>query len=41
VADVLAIPTGTVKSRLHRSMAAIRATLDADARAATLREKLT
>jgi RNA polymerase sigma factor (sigma-70 family) len=41
VADVLAIPTGTVKSRLHRSMAAIRATLDADARAATLLEKLT
>lgn len=41
VADVLAIPTGTVKSRLHRSMAAIRATLDADARAVTLREKLT
>ena len=41
VADILAIPTGTVKSRLHRSMAAIRATLDADARAATLRETLT
>jgi RNA polymerase sigma-70 factor, ECF subfamily len=39
VADVLAIPTGTVKSRLHRSMAAIRATLDADARAATLQER--
>lgn len=39
VADVLAIPTGTVKSRLHRSMASIRATLDADARAATLREE--
>lgn len=39
VADVLAIPTGTVKSRLHRSMASIRATLDADARAAALREE--
>ena len=39
VAEMLAIPTGTVKSRLHRAMQAIRATLDADARAATLREE--
>jgi RNA polymerase sigma factor (sigma-70 family) len=40
VADVLAIPSGTVKSRLHRSLSSIRATLDADARAAaTLLEK--
>jgi RNA polymerase sigma factor (sigma-70 family) len=39
VADVLAMPTGTVKSRLHRAMQTIRATLDADARAATLREE--
>ena len=33
VANSLAIPVGTVKSRLHRAMQAMRATFDADARA--------
>jgi RNA polymerase sigma-70 factor, ECF subfamily len=32
VADVLGIPAGTVKSRLHRATGAMRAALDADAR---------
>ena len=32
VADALGIPEGTAKSRLHHSMAALRAALDADAR---------
>ncbi len=32
-ADVLGIPVGTMKSRLHRTTQAMRATLDADARA--------
>jgi RNA polymerase sigma factor (sigma-70 family) len=31
-ADVLGIPAGTVKSRLHRATAAMRAELDADSR---------
>ena len=33
-ADALGIPVGTVKSRLHRTTQALRARLDADARAA-------
>ena len=33
VADALGIPEGTAKSRLHHAMAALRAALDADARA--------
>lgn len=32
VADVLGVPPGTVRSRLHRATAAMRAALDADAR---------
>jgi RNA polymerase sigma-70 factor (ECF subfamily) len=32
VADRLDIPVGTVKSRLHHATAALRASLDADAR---------
>ena len=32
VADALAIPPGTVRSRLHRATRAMRAALDADAR---------
>ena len=32
VADVLGVPAGTVKSRLHYAMEALRAALDADAR---------
>lgn len=32
IADVLGIPVGTVKSRLHRGKRAMRAALDADAR---------
>jgi len=32
VAEVLGIPTGTVHSRLHRAMQALRAALEADAR---------
>jgi RNA polymerase sigma-70 factor (ECF subfamily) len=32
IADLLAIPVGTVKSRLHRSLQIMRAGLDADAR---------
>jgi RNA polymerase sigma-70 factor (ECF subfamily) len=33
VASVLGIPSGTVKSRLHHALRALRAALDADARA--------
>jgi RNA polymerase sigma-70 factor (ECF subfamily) len=35
VADVLGIPTGTVRSRLHHAMRGLRAALEADARPAT------
>ena len=34
VADVLGVPTGTVRSRLHHAMRGLRAALDADARPA-------
>jgi RNA polymerase sigma-70 factor (ECF subfamily) len=37
-AAVLGVPVGTVKSRLHRATAALRATLDAQARSALLAE---
>jgi len=37
-AAVLGVPVGTVKSRLHRATAALRATLDAQARSARLAE---
>lgn len=36
VAEILGIPVGTAKSRLHRASEAMRAALDADARAATV-----
>jgi RNA polymerase sigma-70 factor (ECF subfamily) len=32
VADTLGVPVGTVRSRLHHAMRALRAALDADAR---------
>ena len=35
VADVLGVPAGTVRSRLHHAMRALRAALDADARPTT------
>lgn len=35
-AEILGIPTGTAKSRLHRATEAMRAALDADARTATV-----
>lgn len=35
-AEILGIPTGTVKSRLHRATEAMRAALDADARTASV-----
>jgi len=35
-ADVLGVPAGTVKSRLSRAKGALRAALDADARAGEL-----
>jgi len=38
VADILAIPTGTAKSRLHRGIAAMRAAIEADDRDALARE---
>ncbi len=37
-ADVLAIPPGTVRSRLHRAIVAMRAALEADARSPLLTE---
>ena len=37
-ADVLGVPVGTAKSRLHRATQAMRATLDADARSSRLSE---
>jgi RNA polymerase sigma-70 factor (ECF subfamily) len=41
IADVLALPIGTVKSRLHRSLQTMRAALDADARVVTMeRERI-
>jgi RNA polymerase sigma-70 factor (ECF subfamily) len=36
VAAVLGIPLGTLKSRLHRSLAALRAAVEADGRSASL-----
>ena len=38
IAEVLGMPVGTVKSRLHRATTALRATLEAQARGATLAE---
>jgi len=35
VADVLGIPVGTVRSRLHYAMRGLRSALEADARPAT------
>jgi RNA polymerase sigma-70 factor (ECF subfamily) len=35
IASTLDIPVGTVKSRLHHALRALRAALDSDARAAT------
>ncbi len=35
VADVLGVPIGTVRSRLHHAMRGLRAALDADARPAS------
>jgi RNA polymerase sigma-70 factor, ECF subfamily len=41
-ASVLGIPTGTMKSRLHRAISALRATVDADDRPfATTAERTT
>jgi RNA polymerase sigma-70 factor (ECF subfamily) len=37
-ADVLAVPPGTVRSRLHRAIGAMRAGLDADARGTLINE---
>ena len=39
VADVLAIPLGTFKSRLNRATVALRAALEADERAAVVAEE--
>jgi RNA polymerase sigma-70 factor (ECF subfamily) len=36
IADVLGIPVGTVKSRLHRGKRTMRAALDADARVVSI-----
>jgi DNA-directed RNA polymerase specialized sigma24 family protein len=38
VAEVLGVPAGTVKSRLHRATQAMRAALQADARSQRLSE---
>ena len=38
VADALGVPLGTMKSRLHRATAALRAALEADDRRAILAE---
>jgi DNA-directed RNA polymerase specialized sigma24 family protein len=38
VADILAIPAGTAKSRLHRGIAAMRTALEADDRDALARK---
>ena len=41
IADILGLPIGTVKSRLHRGIQTMRATLDADARVVTIdRERI-
>jgi RNA polymerase sigma-70 factor, ECF subfamily len=41
IADVLGLPLGTVKSRLHRSLTTMRAALDADARVVSMdRERI-
>ena len=40
IADELGIPVGTVKSRLHHATAALRASLEADARTSIARERL-
>jgi len=39
VADRLGIPRGTAKSRLHHATAALRASVDADARTSTTSEE--
>lgn len=39
IAEVLDIPAGTVKSRLHHATSALRTALEADARAATIEER--
>jgi RNA polymerase sigma-70 factor (ECF subfamily) len=39
VADRLGIPLGTAKSRLHHATAAVRASLDADARTPSIQER--
>lgn len=39
VADRLGIPRGTAKSRLHHATAALRASVDADARTSTISEE--
>jgi RNA polymerase sigma-70 factor (ECF subfamily) len=36
IADILGLPIGTVKSKLHRSLQTMRAALEADARVVTL-----
>jgi RNA polymerase sigma-70 factor, ECF subfamily len=36
IADILGLPIGTVKSRLHRGIQTMRAALDADARVVTI-----
>jgi RNA polymerase sigma-70 factor (ECF subfamily) len=36
IADVLGVPVGTIKSRLHRGKRAMRAALDADARVVSI-----
>jgi len=38
VGEILAIPPGTARSRLHRAIATLRAALDADARIPTVNE---
>ena len=38
VADILSVPVGTAKSRLHRAIQAMRAALEADARLASFPE---
>lgn len=37
-ADVLGVPPGTIRSRLHRAIVAMRAALDADARSSLMTE---